>query len=142
METSSLAEAVGFAAAAAGFSSSMKVTNEPCEITMGECGFSEGSGSLSLVVSLLPPPPLLLLLLLYELGRLMVLRGLTLIFLDLDRAAAAAPNDAGVSGTSRTGFGLVAGVLSDTGEAPLDSDSALAFEARFWYARVAQNFLA
>ena len=109
---------------------------------MGECGFSEGSGSLSLVVSLLPPPPLLLLLLLYELGRLMVLRGLTLIFLDLDRAAAAAPNDAGVSGTNRTGFGLVAGVLSDTGEAPLDSDSALAFEARFWYARVAQNFLA
>jgi hypothetical protein len=41
----------------------MYMTNDPCDITIGECAFSEGSGSLSLVVAL-PPPPLLLLLLL------------------------------------------------------------------------------
>jgi hypothetical protein len=130
MDTSSLADALGWAAAAAGFCSSMYMTNDPCEITMGECAFSEGSGSLSLVVALL----LLLLLLLvpYEAGRLMVLRGLTFIFLALDRAALRAPKDAGVSGTSRIGFGLVAGVLKGMGEVPLESMlPVLALEVRF-----------
>ena len=118
MDTSSLADAEGCAAAAAGRCSSMNATKDPCDMTRGEDVFSGGSSSLSLVVALLL---LLLLLLLSELGRFIILRGFTLTACALDRAMTLAPKDAGVSGTSRTGLGLVAGVVEAKGDEPLES---------------------
>ena len=95
----------------------MNATKDPCDMTRGEDVFSGGSSSLSLVVALL----LLLLLLLSELGRFIILRGFTLTACALDRAMTLAPKEAGVSGTSRTGLGLVAGVFEAKGDEPLES---------------------
>jgi hypothetical protein len=54
---------------------------------------------------------------------LIFLRGLTFIFCAFDLATMAAPKEPkdGVSGTRRTGFGLVAGVFNNAGEAGLES---------------------